>query len=107
LSVLCAGAGISSLLDPSKRAPAVQGRGLTPPSVFLQRVNAEFAVDAYGMGYLDPSKDPSTEPDVSHTASKLPRRDTRQRTPQCPVLTLHTAPTAAVLIRRGAAAHDQ
>jgi len=44
-----------------------QGRGLTPPSVFLQRVNAEFAVDAYGMGYLDPSKDPSTEPDVSHT----------------------------------------
>ena len=105
--MLCAGAGISSLLDPSKRAPAVQGRGLTPPSVSLQRVNAEFAVDAYGMGYLDPSKDPSTEPDVSHTASKLPRRDTRQRTPQCPVLTLHTAPTAAVLIRRGAAAHDQ
>ena len=39
----------------------------------LQRVQAEFAVDAYGLGYLDPSKDPSTEPDV-RLALKILRR---------------------------------
>jgi GINS complex subunit 3 len=30
-----------------------------------ERVTAEFSIDAYGLGYLDPARDPSTEPDVA------------------------------------------
>ena len=30
----------------------------------LQRVTAEFAIDANGLGFLDPARDPNTQPDV-------------------------------------------
>ena len=35
----------------------------------LQRVTAEFVIEAKGLGYLDPARDASVEPDVSEAAS--------------------------------------
>ena len=31
---------------------------------WLQRVTAVFSIDAHGLGYLDPARDPAKEPDV-------------------------------------------